>query len=235
MSLEDTPDLAKHIDLIKLTFFTDEEYIYKFFDSRVNNSYVQSVKSKILKSGSVDKDIIGDILKINKLKSKVKESHHNSINWENLSDDHGHIEFRYLGGKDYHKKWDKIRTIIGQYSYNLSLACDPDFKKKEYLKKVIRLIGKIELRYAEYRLTVVEDVIKHVNDWESDNKPLIKWLDKYYKEVKKKRDMLKTIHGKLDKRIQIGYKNEYAVMVDMADKIQKFKPNKIVTDWLMSY
>jgi hypothetical protein len=127
ISLKNIPNLKQKLDLIKLILFTDEQYIYKYFKEREGNKYAISMK----KNKDWFELLTNDLEK--------KSQHYNAINWEGLSYDHGHIEFRYMGSTNYHKKWNKIQVIIAQYAYNLSLACNPNFKRKEYKLKLDRL------------------------------------------------------------------------------------------------
>jgi hypothetical protein len=149
MSLKSTPDLEKVIDISKLIMFTDEQYIYNFFPERKNNTYVRSVKNAMNQNSVL----------LNKkelaFNNRIVSTHYNSINWEGLSDDHGHIEFRYLGSANYSKKWDKTKTIIAQYAYNLNLACNPNFKWKEYKTKLARLLNILETRERQKLLNAL--------------------------------------------------------------------------------
>jgi len=235
MSLSNTPDLERVVDLVKLTFFTDEEYIFKFFDSRKSNENVLSVKDNIMKKGGVSKGDLDDLLDVKKIKNKFETSHYNAINWEGLDDSHGHIEFRYIGGKNYEKKWDNIRTILGQYSHNLSLSCDPDYKRKEYLKKVIILLGKLELKYLETRLEIIGDwktvISVYHADTDGENKKLMKWLNIYTKNLKKKYETIKSLYGKTNK-VQIDYSSKSLIIRDLEKKIIKFKPSQELMDWI---
>ena len=179
MSLKNIPDLTKSLDLVKLTMFTDEEYIYKFFPERIDNDYAQSMKKKLLKKGINENDW-KDFIDVKKLKNKVGSEHWNSINWEGLEDDKQHIEFRYMGGAQYHSKWDNIKIIIAQYAYNLNLACNPDSHIKEYSRKIQRILNKIEMSKYYNILKQIEDVV--IKKYPKEIKMDVERLYKYYKE-----------------------------------------------------
>ena len=83
-----------------------------------------------------------------KLHKKVSERHL-GINFQNLSENNKYIEFRYIGGSDYHKKWDKVKQIVGNYIWNMSIALDPEYKKKEYINKLIRIIEKTDIDISD--------------------------------------------------------------------------------------
>jgi len=144
MSIKGISNLKKQLDLHKLALFLDEEYIYKFFASRKNNFYAESLKKKILSGGIgigiTDYDI-RKVISNQKVNKFINSSHNDAITFEGLDDTHPtHIEFRYLGGSSYHKKWSNIKPIIARYAHYLNIAVNPSYKKKEYLKKLLRVL-----------------------------------------------------------------------------------------------
>jgi len=147
MSIKGINNLKSNLDLYKLIVFLDEEYIYKFFSSRKNNDYAESLKQKILKGGigvNIDRKDIKKIVDNEKIKKFINFNHHDSITFEGLNSEHPDwIEFRYLGGSNYHKKWSNIKPIVARYAYYLNIAVNPNYKKKEYIKKLLRLLNKI--------------------------------------------------------------------------------------------
>ena len=144
ISLSNIDNLEKSLDVVKLAMFTDEEYIYKFFSGRKDNAYVKSSYDKILSNFIITPESFEKFIDTGKMDREYSKEHYNAINHEHLSQDNKYIEFRYIGGANYHRKWDKIKTIIGQYVHNMVLACDPSYKKKEYLLKIQRIINKID-------------------------------------------------------------------------------------------
>jgi hypothetical protein len=143
MSIKGVGNLGEHLDVVKLALFTDEDYIYKYFDTRKYNDYARSAHTEI-KSSGINVDKIKDFIKTKKLEAEYSDSHHMAINIENLTTNNPYIEFRYVGGPDYHKKWDRIKNVVAQYGWNLLMACDPDFRKKEYLLKLHNIMLKAE-------------------------------------------------------------------------------------------
>lgn len=142
------------IDPVKLALFTDEEYIWKNFSGRKNNTYAMSMKSEIAKDlvyKSTYQEGPENIKKLEKFvdkgKLKIKYptgSHYHGVNVQHLDEDNPYIEFRYMGGEFYHEKWNEIKMVIAHYIYNLKLARDPKFKMKEYASKATRILRKIE-------------------------------------------------------------------------------------------
>ena len=144
MSIKGISNLKRDIDMHKLVLFLDEEYIYKFFASRKNNEYAESLKKKILKSSApIASSDIEEVVSNRKIKKFISSEHHDSITFEGLDDSHPtHIEFRYMGGASYHKKWSNIKPIVARYAHYLNIAVNPNYKKKEYLKKLLRVLRK---------------------------------------------------------------------------------------------
>ena len=231
LSLKNVKNLKDHIDLVKLTLFTDEELIFKFFEIRKGNTNVQSVRDKIISTGKIDKSDLESFLAVKKLESKMAASHYNAINWEGLSDDHGHIEFRYLGGKDYHRKWDSIKQIIGQYAYNLNLACNPEFKKKEYVKKIIRILNKAEMVKLKKKLVILKNVLDGVKNYDVKNKRLLKWISSKYKISDEKYKSLHKIYGNPSKRISNIDVNFY---INLKRWIMKYNPSEELKQYLIT-
>jgi len=159
MSLIDIPNLKKALDPLKLILFSEEEKIWKYFKNRKDSGYVNKMKNKIFEKKEIHKNDLKDIIHIEKLKNQVaqKPEHYDAINLEHLYADYGRIEFRYIGGHNYHEKADRIKTTILTYAYMLEMSCDPEFRKKEYLKKLVKITLKREL----VSLFIEKDALKH--------------------------------------------------------------------------
>jgi hypothetical protein len=229
MSLKNVPDLQKEIDLVKITMFTDEEYIFKSFKSRLNNEYVVSVKKKMVSSKSITRAEVKDLIDVKKLEQKVASTHFNAINWEGLSDDHGHIEFRYIGGKGYDKQWDKIKTITGQYAYNLNLACNKEFKKKEYFRKMFRVINKAEMKFLLWQLDAIEFVKRMSDKYEKGNKPLRNFVLKQHKRLNTQYKGLEKLYGKPLDMGQLSVSDRTTFLYNLWSDLRKFKPSEEFT------
>lgn len=112
------------LDVMKLGLFINEREIYGLFPMRKNNTYCGSVHKDIKK---VLKKKIGEyIIENYKLKPEFTESHHMAINTLHLKQRNKYIEFRYIGGKDYHKKWKDIRYLTAMFINAIRYACDKD-------------------------------------------------------------------------------------------------------------
>lgn len=147
MSLKNVDSLYDSLDVTKLSLFMDEGYIYNFFETREFNTYAKSAHDTIKRTFITKNNpkLAEKLIDDKEIRRKYPEDHYMAINIEHLKSTNQYIEFRYLGATDYHKKWDRIKTIIAHYVYDLSLACDPEFKKKEYEHKLSRLLNKLQL------------------------------------------------------------------------------------------
>lgn len=159
ISLKNIKNLGENLDVTKLALFLDEGYIYNFFKSREFNTYAKSAFDAIRGSIVSDKapQLIKKLVDDEKLKREYSQHHYMAINIEHLNTKNEYIEFRYLGGANYHLKWDKIKNILANYIYNLILACDPTYKRKEYEHKMARIMNKIQLFTVCVRMTEIYD------------------------------------------------------------------------------
>ena len=136
----------QEIDPLKLLLFVEEGLVFKHFEDRALNSYAISIQKGHFDKMEpfTNKDVI-NLAKKEKIEKNVNTDKYMGVHLIEL--ENNHVEFRYLGGKDYHKKFKEIRDIIINYAYWLSIACDPDYKRKEYLLKVNRLTNKYNALY----------------------------------------------------------------------------------------
>lgn len=137
------PGMEK-MNLAKLLLFVDEGYVDAFFEDRRNSNYVNFLDFLIEETkGKVQKHDIKNYKEIEKLiVDSYRPKKYNAVNIEsfkNYDEESNRIEFRYLGARDYEKKYDKIKTQVLKYAYYMKIACDPSYKRKEYLTKLMRL------------------------------------------------------------------------------------------------
>lgn len=146
MSFAGRIDLKKELDIVKLYMFTEEPILDKFFKKRLNTAYVESIKNKIRSEGKLTIGDVKELVNIGKLNKALTKSHREAINIEHL-DKQGsaqRIEFRYVGHANYHNKLKEVQYSIGMFAFQMMLAYDPQFKRKEYILKLIREINKTE-------------------------------------------------------------------------------------------
>lgn len=132
MSLKNVTNLGETLDVTKLSLFLDEGYIYNFFKMREFNTYAKSAHDTVSKafiamnSPKLAEQLIDEF----EIKKKYPKEHYMAINIEHLGSANEYIEFRYVGGNNYHRKWDRIKNIVAHYVYNLSLALRSDIQEK---------------------------------------------------------------------------------------------------------
>jgi hypothetical protein len=186
------------IDRLKLLLFVEEDYIYNAFTERRSSSYVKSVKDKLKSSGQLKETDIKKLIDIKKVKLKLTGEHFDGVNVLDLED--GHVEFRYMGGSSYHKDFKKVVDVISMYAYWLSLAADPEFKKKEYIHKLSRILNKTEMfEYYALLQTILMllEIDKGLDNPDIDSVMETK-LNTLYNKYIKKYNTLKQYY-KLDK------------------------------------
>ncbi len=148
-------NIIKDLDLFKLMIFLEEGWIAKNFPERMKNIYCKSMLKKIDKNFSKEnlahndhyvKEDLTALIQSNfnvfGRKYMPSSDKYNSVNWEPMQSKSPHIEIRWAGSKNYHKRYETIKATIARYGYYLKLALDKDFKKKEYIQKLYRLITK---------------------------------------------------------------------------------------------
>ncbi len=150
---------SESCDLLKVLLFVEEGYIFKEFDERVDNQYTASMLNQLdkkfkrtketdIEHNLVRTDISENSANLRKLFLRFRKTnrfpaadHYNGVNFESWSryGKNPHIEFRYLGGSNYHKKEKQILKVMGQYAFIIRLGLDPNLRKEEYIKKLYRL------------------------------------------------------------------------------------------------
>lgn len=133
-------DAPYKLDPLKLILFTEEGRIYKDFEDRMFNRYAINIKQGHFDSRSPF--TIEHIKEFTEKSSITKSLNFDKFIGVHLVDlKNNHVEFRYMGGKNYHNKYKEVEEVIANYAYWLSIACDPDYKKKEYIKKLNRMVN----------------------------------------------------------------------------------------------
>jgi hypothetical protein len=210
---------SKDFDALKLVLFTDEGYIFDKFSSRINNQYVKSVKEKLKKDGLLkptDRKKLFDEKKLilNYVGSK---GHFDALNVVDL--EKNHVEFRYMGS-DYMKKEKDINSVIGNYAHNMSLAADPEYKRKEYVLKLQRIFNKMEYFATSEKLDKLKGIIQLEVDRDPEFDPrkydklmkkwetIIKSLGKVYK-IKRKDKMALIRNNGFMNSIDVEFQKEY--------------------------
>lgn len=100
--------------LIPLQFVCqfNEDKVYELFPERKNNVYASSIKSILPKNEYVD------VTKAHMIENfEVCSTKYYGVNFKKLEKDY--IEFRYLGGKKYIKKFDEIKELLQHFIFSV--------------------------------------------------------------------------------------------------------------------
>lgn len=148
--------LTRDADLMKLMMFMDEGFIWKKFPSRMKNAFTSSVidyiRAEVAQHGNFKVDPALEVARdrtvdklVSQYKSKLKGPARKmfGINVSHAGKEKaGRIEFRYIGGKNYHRKWGDVKLAIARFAFYLEVALDPKARQKEYVLKLNRLYDK---------------------------------------------------------------------------------------------
>lgn len=148
------------LDTFKMMMFMEEGYIYEHFPERIVSEYLVFLYRNIAGNANINSDKLKSFNKrdIAKANDIIKKSRDNLLTWlqpapnklrgintmsqrgDGNNKKSSRIEFRYLGGSNYENKLDKVKHQILNYAYLIKLGMDKNYKKKEYINKVARMI-----------------------------------------------------------------------------------------------
>ena len=118
------------LNALKLILDIDEDLVFKYFPNRENNFYSKSIKRLI---PFKDYKFASDAVNIVISNIELPDTKYYGVNIKNYTE--GRLEFRYLGGTDYHKKTDQILELMDYFillTWN-SLDKELDDEDKEKL------------------------------------------------------------------------------------------------------
>jgi hypothetical protein len=130
------------IDKLKVVLLMGEKYIMQLFNRTTNEftqSHIEKLQGKIAQSGSKwksDRDVQSLIARVNQLLDKQK---YRTVNLDKLSN--GYLEFRIMGGEDYHKRFEDVKKIMIRYAFVIKAALDPLAFQQEYEQELGKLIS----------------------------------------------------------------------------------------------
>lgn len=153
------------LDLTKLVFFTEEENIYKYFPERVGSTYANSLKNKIknVDGRNISLELNKGLRKVPKKSDLIKTlQKYDAINHIKGN----RVEFRQMGGNGYENKFNDIKNILARHAFALAVATDPEYRKEEYIKRIVRVLNKIERGFLEYKKEQIKFLLElmEVND-----------------------------------------------------------------------
>ena len=190
---EQTQNTLDFLNPLKIILKVDEDFIYSFFPNRKNNFYAKSVK-RMIPFKDYDFSEIGSNLLINCL--ELPETRYYGINIKNMSS--GRLEFRYIGGKDYHKKTDEILQLMDYFivltheCINTKLDDEDMFKLREYMSNNInnfKKFAKLDSFIAEFPSVKLQ--VDTSNDYQTINS----FYGKFYNDL---HDIISNIYNLSD-------------------------------------
>ena len=124
---------TKKIDEAKLVLLVDEHKWLKVF-KRTRNEFVDPMKKglRLKKNDSQDRVFT-------KLKNKIEDKDKfDSINMSrlNIKKGTGWIEFRIVGGKNYHKRLREVKTVILHFAESLQASTNTVDKKNKLTRNI---------------------------------------------------------------------------------------------------
>lgn len=138
------PDMKNKIDPLKLMLFMGEDYILDIFERRGNHFteplFINALE-RVKRLGRIE-NMPQKFIK--ELDQELKRSgKYKTANLGKLYSG-GYVEFRVAGGDNYEYRYKDVVSAIGRFLTSIELAIDPDAERKEYMKKVGKLINVIK-------------------------------------------------------------------------------------------
>ena len=153
------PVTGGRVDYVKLALFLGDEHVLKDF-GRSGNHFCEAAIKKIRQRVRGNKEAIGGALELMRhnlleLAQKALEINNHgfgkytSINPQGGNDstkphlERGakYIEFRSAGGSNYFEDIDKLKNTLMRYAKAMTVAANPAAERKEYYKKLYKLIS----------------------------------------------------------------------------------------------
>jgi hypothetical protein len=153
------PHRGGDVDYVKLALFLGDEHVLEQF-GRSSNHYAEAAIKKIRARVKGNKEAVGgamDLMRNNliELAQKALEINNHgfgkytSINPQGGNDstrpdkERGakYIEFRSAGGQNYFEDIDKLKNTLLRYAQAMTIAANPAAERKEYYKKLYKLIS----------------------------------------------------------------------------------------------
>ena len=171
----------KEFDPIKLLMFVEENSILKHFEERRNSKWAKSIYF-LKQDYYTEKDLLKILNKKDILKELKNKEKYMGVHIIDLEDNH--VEFRYMGAGGYHTKFKEVKENIAKYVHWMEVATNPEYKRKEYLKKTNSVLNKLKLNFLDGFFNYIQD---YDDIWQ-------KKMTKKLKPFKKTYDMLKRTY-----------------------------------------
>lgn len=174
----------KNLNVLKMILNLDEEEIWRYYPSRKNNIYSRSISHLINIDGFYTSNISSSLINSN-INLPIEKYY--GVNFTNISlpKDSQRLEFRYIGGEDYHKNPGQLiyfmdKFIINTYDMlNIGLD-DSDMAKLQFKLNSLKKFKKNILTYNEF---IVNYSTIQIQIDQSKNYNLINF---YYERIREK-------------------------------------------------
>ncbi|CAB4129249.1 Putative amidoligase enzyme [uncultured Caudovirales phage] len=153
------PHRGGDVDYVKLALFLGDEHVLREF-GRSGNHFCEAAIKKIRGRVKGNKEAVGSALELMKhnlleLAQKALEINNHgfgkytSINPQGGTDARSphnergakYIEFRSAGGSNYFEDIDKLKNTLLRYAQAMTIAANPAAERREYYKKLYKLIS----------------------------------------------------------------------------------------------
>lgn len=102
----------RHIDILKHILNVDEDEVYQYFPNRAESIYAKSIVDLIPFRGFSYNNISMNVVKNN---MSIPLDKYYGVNYNHLSGNSPRVEYRYIGGTDYHKKISLVCDFMTQF------------------------------------------------------------------------------------------------------------------------
>ncbi len=138
------PDYSlQKLDYVKLALLMGDEYVLELF-GRSGNHYAKAATGKIRDALKRNPDLAPQLM--DKMRGHMEDLATKAIHsgttdkYTSINTKTGYIEFRSPGGDWLDENFDKIENTLLRFTVALSAAIDPEAYRKEYLKKLYKLL-----------------------------------------------------------------------------------------------
>jgi hypothetical protein len=228
----------KVIDFVKLALFLGDKHVLKQF-GREANRFAASAVGKLQKVAIRPNDASPSAMGIAAMKefragmmsaaSKALSSSRGFGKYTSINPKSGYVEFRSAGGEDYFGDIPLLKNTLMRYAYALSIAGDPAAEKKEYSKKMYKLLTNVQTRKTtdpkggRTRTEPVQDVSKDAialfSSYMSGEMPKSS-LKNYIKQIQNRREVAKN-PPKEKIQWQVRHPNGAAMITVMATSAEE--------------
>lgn len=131
------------VDFVKLALFLGDEHVLQEF-GRQGNHFTEAAMKKIRQRVTGNADVAGalELMKHNLLELASRSIQKGGFGkYTSINPNNKYIEFRSAGGDDYFEDLDKLQNTLMRYAQAMFVASRPDLERKEYYKKLYKLIS----------------------------------------------------------------------------------------------